>query len=208
MSLCHSGDYSVSVLSSHTMSTPGLLTYEQKVLRCGAPFSEEYRGDLHCLRRLISPTSEVSAPAQFANSAVLLIWAEKEGRSTSHSPMGCGGGGSMFQKLLYPSSFSAAPCSFPITSSCFSPLEHRGDSKVMTSPVTWPWNCTLLCAGLSWSTLKRENLHNCVTKNPSWAPSLPCDSALETWNLLPAGMWQNWLWGSKETRWVMCVKNK
>lgn len=78
----------------------------------------------------------------------------------------------------------------------------------MTIPVTWasnswPWNYALLCFPAS----KRENLHNCVTKKPSWVPSLPCVfSALETWNLLPPGRWQSWLWGSKGTRWVMCVK--
>lgn len=77
----------------------------------------------------------------------------------------------------------------------------------MTIPVTWasnswPWNYALLCFPAS----KRENLHNCVIKKPSWVPSLPCVfSARETWNLLPPGRWQSWLWGSKGTRWVMCV---
>lgn len=110
-----------SVLSSHALSTPGLLVYEQKPLKCGPHISEEYRWALH-----VSADWSVIPLRYFCSSKAtkisLPIWSEP---FTAHPRVTSAEGGSVFKTLLCPSVIRAGPCSFPILSWSFFPLEHR-----------------------------------------------------------------------------------
>lgn len=113
-----------AVLSSHRLSTPGLLICDQKALRCGASFEEEDRGNLHCLSRLICHPFEVLL-LQYISRALLAFplvnWV-----SSQEEPLRIpwAEDGSMFKTVLCHSSLNTALCAFPIVCLCFCTLEH------------------------------------------------------------------------------------
>lgn len=185
MSLCHSGDYRqhVSSLSSHTVSSPVSRSPWDVV----HPLLRSTERGLYCLRRLISHSSEVSAPAELTSSAALPAYELSPNPRKEH--LSEYEGGSVFKTLLCPSTFTTASCSFVIPSLCLCHLEYRVRIKGNDHPC--------------------DMSHSCETKNPSWVPSLPCVfSALETWNCSHQEGDKTDR-GSKGTRWVMCVeKNK